>query len=29
VLWPDALVLLGMGVGVLALAVLRFRKTLE
>lgn len=29
VLWPDALVLLGMGVGVLSLAVLRFRKTLE
>lgn len=29
VLWPDALVLLGMGIGVLALAVLRFRKTLE
>lgn len=29
VLWPDALVLLGMGLGVLALAVLRFRKTLE
>lgn len=29
VLWPDALVLLGMGVTVLALAVLRFRKTLE
>lgn len=29
VLWPDALVLLGMGVGVLGLAVLRFRKTLE
>lgn len=29
VLWPDALVLLCMGVGVLGLAVLRFRKTLE
>lgn len=29
VLWPDALVLLGMGVGVLGMAVLRFRKTLE
>jgi ABC-2 type transport system permease protein len=29
VLWPDALVLLGMGVGVLGLAVLRFRKRLE
>lgn len=29
VLWPDALVLLGMGIGVLSLAVLRFRKTLE
>ena len=29
VLWPDALVLLCMGLGVLALAVLRFRKTLE
>jgi ABC-2 type transport system permease protein len=29
VLWPDAVVLLGMGVGVLSLAVLRFRKTLE
>jgi ABC-2 type transport system permease protein len=29
VLWPDALVLLGMGVSVLGLAVLRFRKTLE
>lgn len=29
VLWPDALVLLGIGVGVLGLAVLRFRKTLE
>ena len=29
VLWPDALVLLGMGVLVLTLAVLRFRKTLE
>lgn len=29
VLWPDALTLLGMGVGVLGMAVLRFRKTLE
>jgi ABC-2 type transport system permease protein len=29
VLWPDALVLLCMGIGVLSLAVLRFRKTLE
>jgi len=29
VLWPDALVLLGIGVGVLGSAVLRFRKTLE
>lgn len=29
VLWPDALVLLGMGTAVLGLAVLRFRKTLE
>jgi ABC-2 type transport system permease protein len=29
VLWPDALVLLGMGVLVLGMAVLRFRKTLE
>ena len=29
VLWPDALMLLGMGVLVLGLAVLRFRKTLE
>ena len=29
VLWPDALVLLGIGVAVLGLAVLRFRKTLE
>lgn len=29
VLWPDAVVLLGMGVGVLGMAVLRFRKTLE
>lgn len=29
VLWPDALVLLGMGALVLTLAVLRFRKTLE
>jgi ABC-2 type transport system permease protein len=29
VLWPDALVLLGIGMGVLGLAVLRFRKTLE
>lgn len=29
VLWPDALVLLGMGMLVLGMAVLRFRKTLE
>ncbi len=29
VLWPDAVVLLGMGVGVWGMAVLRFRKTLE
>ena len=29
VLWPDAVVLLGMGVAVLGMAVLRFRKTLE
>jgi len=29
VLWPDALLLLGMGTAVLGLAVLRFRKTLE
>lgn len=29
VLWPDALMLLGMGTLVLGLAVLRFRKTLE
>ena len=29
VLWPEALVLLGMGVGILTVASLRFRKRLD